>query len=142
MTETAIKQVTPPEAWEILQTSPEAALLDVRTKVEFDYVGHPMNAINIPWQEAPDWSVNQNFVNMAREALSAKMGPQADIESLPVLTICRSGKRSLAAAEALAKSGFKNVYNIEQGFEGDRDGAKHRSTINGWRFHNLPWEQS
>lgn len=142
MTETAIKQVTPPEAWEILQTSPEAALLDVRTKVEFDYVGHPMNAINIPWQEAPDWSINQNFVNMAREALSAKMGPQVDIESLPVLTICRSGKRSLAAAEALAQNGFKNVYNIEQGFEGDRDGAKHRSTINGWRFHNLPWEQS
>lgn len=142
MTDCTIKHVTPPESWEILQTSPEAALLDVRTSMEFEYVGHPMNAINIPWQEAPDWSVNQDFVDMVRKTLAARMGPEADIEALPVLTICRSGKRSLAAAEALSKSGFRNVYNIEQGFEGDRDGAKHRSTINGWRHHNLPWEQS
>jgi len=142
MTDCTIKQITPPEAWEILQTSPEAALLDVRTSMEFEYVGHPMNAINIPWQEAPDWSVNQEFVNKVRIALAARMGPETDIEALPVLTICRSGKRSLAAAEALLQSGFRNVYNIEQGFEGDRDGAKHRSTINGWRHQNLPWEQS
>ena len=137
-----VKHVTPPEAWDILQSSPEAALLDVRTSMEFEYVGHPVSAINVPWQEAPDWSVNKDFADMVRKTLSTKMGPEVDIELLPVLTICRSGKRSLAAAETLLKSGFKKVYNIEQGFEGDRDGAKHRNTINGWRHHNLPWEQS
>jgi len=142
MTDCAINHVTPPEAWEILQTSPDAALLDVRTSIEFEYVGHPMNAVNIPWQEAPDWSVNQDFVDKVRQMLAARMGSEADIEALPVLIICRSGKRSLVAAEALLKSGFRKVYNIEQGFEGDRDGAKHRSTINGWRYQNLPWEQS
>jgi rhodanese-related sulfurtransferase len=142
MTDGPIKHITPPEAWEILQTSPEAVLLDVRTSMEFEYVGHPMNAINIPWQEAPDWTVNLDFVEKVRKTLAARMGPEADIEALPILTICRSGKRSLTAAEILLKSGFRNVYNIEQGFEGDRDGAKHRSTINGWRHQNLPWEQS
>ena len=142
MTDCAINHVTPPQAWEILQTSPDAALLDVRTSIEFEYVGHPMNAVNIPWQEAPDWSVNQDFVDKVRQMLAARMGSEADIEALPVLIICRSGKRSLVAAEALLKSGFRKVYNIEQGFEGDRDGAEHRSTINGWRYQNLPWEQS
>ncbi len=142
MTGTEIKHLTPPEAWEILQTSADAVLLDVRTSMEFDYVGHPMNAINIPWQEAPDWEIKTDFVDMVRKTLASRTEGNRDIETLPVLTICRSGKRSLAAAEALSKSGFRNVYNIEEGFEGDRDGAKHRSTINGWRFHNLPWEQS
>lgn len=142
MTNTAIKHITPPEAWEILQTNDDAVLLDVRTSMEYEYVGHPMNAVNIPWQEAPDWQIRDDFVDTVRRALGARTGNSGAVESLPVLTICRSGKRSLAAAEALAKSGFRNLYNIEQGFEGDRDGTKHRSTINGWRFHNLPWEQS
>jgi len=142
MTEPAIKRVTPPEAWEILQSSADAILLDVRTNIEFEYVGHPMNAINIPWQEAPDWEIKQDFVDLVRKELAARTVIDMDVETLPVLTICRSGKRSLAAAEALSNNGFRNVYNIEQGFEGDRDGTKHRSTINGWRFHNLPWEQS
>jgi len=137
-----IKEITPPEAWEVLQSNPDATLLDVRTTMEFDYVGHPMNAINIPWKEAPAWTINPDFAGMVRKALQSRYGSDKNIESLPVMTICRSGKRSLVAAEELARNGFKEVYNVEQGFEGDRDGAKHRNTINGWRFHNLPWEQS
>lgn len=134
-------QISPPEAWEILQSSPEAVLLDVRTSVEFEYVGHPMNAVNVPWKEAPDWTVNKDFTATVRKILSAREVPEENIESVPLLTICRSGKRSQAAAEELIRQGFREVYNIDEGFEGDRDGAKHRSTINGWRFHNLPWEQ-
>ena len=142
MAEPIVTGITPPEAWEILQANPEATLFDVRTRMEFDYVGHPMNAVNVPWQEAPDWTVNPDFVDRIRQALIARLGPGKDIESIPVLTVCRSGKRSHAAAEELSRNGFRQVYNIDQGFEGDRDGAKHRSTINGWRYHNLPWEQS
>ena len=134
-------EISPPEAWEILQSNPDATLFDVRTSMEFEYVGHPMNAVNIPWKEAPGWQVNQDFVDQVKKILSDRKGSSENIESLPVLTICRSGKRSMAAAEELIKHGFREVYNIEQGFEGDRDGAKHRSMINGWRFHNLPWEQ-
>lgn len=142
MPEKTPRGISPAEAWEILQSRSEATLLDVRTSMEFDYVGHPMNAVNVPWKEAPDWNVNENFIEQVRHVLASKSGREEGIESLPVLMICRSGKRSLAAGEELIKHGFKEVYNIEQGFEGDRDGAKHRSTINGWRFQNLPWEQS
>jgi rhodanese-related sulfurtransferase len=137
-----IKEITPPEAWEILQSNPDATLVDVRTSMEFEYVGHPMNAINIPWKEAPDWTINPDFVDMVRKELQSRHGSDKNIESLQIMTICRSGKRSLVAAEELARHGFSEVYNVEQGFEGNRDGAKHRNTINGWRFHNLPWEQS
>ena len=142
MADQAVKGITPPEAWDILQSNPDATLIDVRTSMEYEYVGHPVNAINIPWKEAPDWTVNPDFVRQVREVLAKKFGSGGEAESAPVLTICRSGKRSLAAGEELAKNGFRKVYNVEEGFEGDRDGAKHRSTINGWRRHNLPWEQS
>ena len=101
-----------------------------------------MNAINIPWKEAPAWTINPDFTGMVKKALQSKYGTDKNIEALPLMIICRSGKRSLVAAEELARNGFSEVYNVEQGFEGDRDGAKHRNTINGWRFHNLPWEQS
>ena len=142
MADSIVKDISPPDAWEILQSDQNATLLDVRTSMEFSYVGHPAGAINVPWQEAPDWEIDQEFVAKVRDLLSAKSETRGNLEKLPVLTICRSGKRSRAAAEALEQGGFKILYNIDEGFEGDRDGKNHRSNINGWRFHNLPWEQS
>lgn len=136
-----VKEINPPTAWDILQENALATLIDVRTSMEFEYVGHPVGAINIPWKEAPDWQENTGFVEQVRQALHHRFPNQDTLEELPILTICRSGARSMAAAGALEQQGFKSLYNIEQGFEGDRDGAKHRSMINGWRFHNLPWEQ-
>ena len=117
-------------------------LLDVRTRIEFEYVGHPPGAINVPWKEPPDWVVDAEFVEKVRAGL-AKIYPQIEgIEELTVLMLCRSGARSRLAGEALQARGFKHVYNIAEGFEGDRDQNKHRNTINGWRVNNLPWEQS
>lgn len=142
MGNTAVTEITPPEAWEILQSQTGAVLIDVRTTMEYQYVGHPMDSIHVPWKEAPDWEVNPDFVKLVREAISKRTGKNEGIESLAVMTICRSGKRSMDAAEALVKDGFQQVYNIEEGFEGDRDSKNQRNTINGWRFHNLPWEQS
>ncbi len=137
----SIKQVTPPEAWEIIQSDDDAILLDVRTSMEYEYVGHPLNAINLPWMEAPEWEIEGNFANQVKELLSHKESAKA-MEDLPLLLICRSGKRSEAAGLEMIRQGFNEVYNVIEGFEGDRDGAKHRNMINGWRFHNLPWEQS
>ena len=117
-------------------------LLDVRTRIEFEYVGHPPGAINVPWKEPPDWVVDAEFVEKVRAGL-AKIYPQIEgIEELTVLMLCRSGARSRSAGAALQARGFKHVYNIAEGFEGDRDQNKHRNTINGWRVNNLPWEQS
>jgi rhodanese-related sulfurtransferase len=59
----------------------------------------------------------------------------------PVVLICRSGKRSLEAGNLLISKGFKEVYNVSEGFEGELDEQHHRSTNGGWRFHGLPWEQ-
>jgi len=137
-----VKEISPQAAWEILRAKPGAVLIDVRSSMEFDYVGHPLGAVNIPWKEAPEWHINPDFAGMVREMLMSVQGINTEIESLPLLLICRSGRRSYEAAEELMRHGFRNVYNVAEGFEGDRDGEKHRSTINGWRVRNLPWEQS
>lgn len=137
-----VKEVSPQAAWEILRAKPGAVLIDVRSSMEFDYVGHPLGAVNIPWKEAPAWHVNPDFSGMVREMLLSAPEINTEIESLPLLLICRSGRRSYEAAEELMRHGFRNVYNVAEGFEGDRDGEKHRGTINGWRICNLPWEQS
>ena len=69
---------------------------------------------------------------------------RADIppEDTTVLMLCRSGARSMNAAIELKKNGFSNVINIAEGFEGALDKNQHRGNIGGWRFHNLPWEQT
>jgi rhodanese-related sulfurtransferase len=58
-----------------------------------------------------------------------------------VVLLCRSGKRSAAAAEAAAKAGFTQVYNVLEGFEGDLDSQNQRGDVGGWRYWNLPWQQ-
>ena len=142
MSETSIKEISPQQAWEILEAEPQAILLDVRTSMEYEYVGHPLNALHIPWMDAPDWNIDTGFVDKVRQALVKRIGSDQGLESVAILAICRSGKRSQAAAEELARQGFDNLYNIEDGFEGDLDNNKQRNTINGWRFADLPWEQS
>ncbi len=135
-----IKSITPKEAWDKFQNDPNTVLLDVRTTMEFEYIGHPIGAIHVPLMEAPAWNTDPDFCSKVREALYR--AHDRDPETLTILAICRSGIRSNTAAELLIKNGFKNLYNVVEGFEGDRDGDKHRSMINGWKFHGLPWEQS
>ncbi len=59
----------------------------------------------------------------------------------PVVVICRSGRRSVLAGQALEAAGFTDVYNVLHGFEGSLDDQDHRGLLNGWRFDRLPWEQ-
>ena len=136
-----IPEVTPPQAMEILISDNSAVLIDVRSKVEFDYVGHPPNAISIPWKEAPEWTVNPDFVENVKKQLD-DANKDVPAENLNILMLCRSGGRSMDAAILLSKCGFSNVLNISEGFEGTIDEDRHRGNINGWRFHNLPWEQT
>ncbi len=138
MNDHQLKDVLPQEAYEILQQDKNAAIVDVRSTMEFQYVGHPIDAIHIPLMEPPHWQPTIDFVVSVQEALFDK---SVSAEDCTVLLLCRSGKRSEAAGMALLADGFNNVYNILEGFEGDLDKNAHRSSINGWRFHNLPWEQ-
>lgn len=137
-----MKELKPPAANALLEKRPEAVLIDVRSTMEYDYVGHPLNALHIPIKEPPGWETDDSFADKVKTALSKAKSSSEVIEETPVLLLCRSGKRSELAANVLIDAGFNEVYNVLEGFEGDRDDNGHRNTLNGWRFHNLPWEQS
>ncbi|MDH3354430.1 MAG: rhodanese-like domain-containing protein [Chromatiales bacterium] len=141
MSELRPTSISPKDAWEILECDPRAILIDVRSSMEYLFVGHPKGAIHIPWIDEPDWVVNPNFVRSIRELMLGGVIDAVGSGTAPVLLICRSGKRSLEAGRLLLESGFSEVSNIEEGFEGELDEAHHRSTSGGWRFHGLPWEQ-
>jgi len=136
-----IREVNPFQAWEILQADSSSVLVDVRSRFEYEYVGHPETAINIPWKELPDWKLDPDFVEKVRQQLQAIPGRKVVPEAMTILMICRSGQRSMAAAVRLVESGFAKVLNIAEGFEGGLDGEGHRGTISGWRYHRLPWKQ-
>ncbi len=129
-----IDNLTPQQSWELLQQDKTAILIDVRTQMEHAYVGHPIGAIHIPWKEAPSWEVNVNFVEAVKKLVAN--------QNVPVLLLCRSGQRSLSAAQALLEAGFTRPINIIDGFEGPLDENKHRGNKGGWTFSGLPWEQS
>lgn len=139
MSDENIRRLSPKQAADILSANTTALLIDVRSKVEFDYVGHPSDAVNVVWKDYPDWQQNPNFVAEVKAALAASGG---DDTSRPILAICRSGARSMAAATVLAAAGYTTLYNVEEGFEGDKDPAGHRGNVGGWKFHGLPWEQT
>jgi rhodanese-related sulfurtransferase len=127
-----MQHFSPKETHEFLQSHPEAVFIDVRSEMEFLFVGHASGSISIPWYDSPDWELNPHFVSEVKMASSLNR---------PVVLICRSGKRSVEAGEALERAGLKEVYNVLHGFEGDLDDLHHRGTTNGWRFDGLPWEQ-
>jgi rhodanese-related sulfurtransferase len=109
--------------------------------MEFLFVGHPRGAVHIPWIDEPEWVVNPHFATEIRKLLLGGVACDAEEGCAPIILICRSGKRSKEAGELLISNGIKNVFHIDEGFEGELDENHQRSTVGGWRFHNLPWEQ-
>ena len=135
-------ELSPKQAYQMLHDDPRALLVDIRSTMEFLFVGHPTGAVHVAWIDEPDWDINPHFVPEIRKLLLGGAVCDTDEGCAPVILICRSGKRSLEAGRALLESGLKSVYHVGEGFEGDLDDKKHRNTTNGWRFHNLPWEQT
>ncbi len=135
------KNLSPQEAMDMLESHPQAVLVDIRSSMEFLFVGHPKGAVHIPWIDEPDWVVNPHFVTEIRKLLLGGVGGETSDSSAPVILICRSGKRSLEAGRMLIQEGLKSVYHIDEGFEGDLDEHHHRNSLGGWRFRGLPWEQ-
>jgi rhodanese-related sulfurtransferase len=123
--------VTPQQAWGLLNTG-LVQLIDTRTHEERVFVGRVPNTLHIAWATGTALNRNPRFVKELENKAS---------KDRIILLICRSGKRSALAAEAATKAGFKHVYNVQQGFEGDLDEAKQRGHIGGWRLAGLPWEQ-
>jgi len=128
------------EAWTMLMNDNRAVLVDVRTPAEWNYVGFPdisqcgKETRFVMWVEFPAMTKNQHFADQVRE-----FAPNCDT---PILFLCRSGVRSVAASEAMTSAGYSACYNILQGFEGDINESRHRGTIGGWKAAGLPWVQS
>ena len=121
----------PAEAHTLMQRG--AKLVDVRTKPELLYVGRIPGSIAIEWQTYPGNRPNPEFLG----ELAAAVGKEE-----PVMFICRSGARSHGAAEAARQAGWRQSYNVLEGFEGDKDAVQHRNSLGGWRKAGLPWIQT
>lgn len=159
-----VKRILSIEALDMLNTVPDTYLLDVRTRAEYQFVGHPVGAYLIPYMFLTDELVkrdgayeyrynrrNKQFVEQV-----GKLFKKTD----NLLIISRAGTRSALAAKELSEAGFKNVYDVEDGFEGppfptfkdsNRNkyfrqlarrnkicGLDHRRHY-GWQWWGLPW---
>jgi len=125
--------VTPSEAQALLASVPDAVLVDVRTRAEWDYVGRVPGSILIEWNSYPTGTRNPRFLDELRAAVRK---PEA-----PLLFLCRSGQRSDSAARMATEAGYNKAFNVLEGFEGPKDQDGHRSTLGGWRKAGLPWIQ-
>jgi rhodanese-related sulfurtransferase len=129
-----MQHLTARQTWQFLQDHPQALFVDVRMEIEYLYVGHPPGVVHIAWYEYPEMQAHpQTFVEQVR-----REGGHA---GRPVVLLCRSGKRTVDAGQALEAAGFEQVINVLHGFEGDLDEHFQRGRVNGWRHDGLPWEQ-
>lgn len=134
--------VTPEEAWKLLADDPEVVLVDCRTEAEWRFVGVAdvsslqRDVVYVEWNRT-DGTHNDGFVD---ELIAAGVQPAEDV-ARPVVFLCRSGNRSIGAAEAATAAGIAPSYNILDGFEGNLDDDGHRGGT-GWRAIGLPWKQS
>jgi rhodanese-related sulfurtransferase len=133
------------DAYALLKDDEKAALVDVRTQAEWTWVGVPdlsdlgKAPIFVEWASYPGMRPVADFTQRVIAELTARgAGPGS-----PVLFLCRSGVRSLAAARALTAAGWGSCYNISEGFEGGLDAATHRrGALGGWRARGVPWTQT
>ena len=133
-----MRELTPPQAYEELASNKKAVLVDCRTRTEWIFVGIPdLSRIGkqVVLESIADETgqLNENFTTRIGEIASA---------NTPIYIICKIGGRSANACRLLESSGYSNVCNILEGFEGDLDQNGHRSSRDGWKYHNLPWVQS
>lgn len=132
------------DAYELLSTDVDSALVDVRTQAEWAYVGVPdltsigKTALFLEWQSFPAMRVDPGF--SAR--LSAMLQDARVTTEAPLLFLCRSGARSRHAAIAMTNAGWTRCFNIWDGFEGPLDPWRRRNVVGGWKAVNLPWSQS
>ena len=126
--------VTPAEAYALLQANPGIKLIDVRTDAERDWVGRvviaPEQHLAVQWSLYPGGTPNPDFL------------PQLQQLAQPdevLLFLCRSAARSKNAARLATENGYRYCFDILEGFEGPKDRAGHRKTVNGWCHAGLPW---
>ena len=140
------KDVTPIEAYEMFSKDPKHTfLIDVRTRPEYQMIGHPVGAYNIPLKF---WSnkFKKKYQKVENPDFAKTLLAVADPKTDTLLLMCRSAKRSRKAADLTVKAGFPEdkVFNVMGGFEGDKLKNKNsvfngRRKIGGWKNEGLPW---
>lgn len=158
------KKILSIEAYDMLNTVPYTYLIDVRTRAEYQFVGHPIGAYLFPYmfmtkelaKSGERYGYQYNVKNNSFIQEISKIVKKKD----NLLIICREGTRSALAAKDLMNAGFKNVFDIEDGFEGREfpyfkdsnrfkfyrqlakrnkiHGFNHRRHY-GWQYWGLPW---
>lgn len=158
------KKILSIEGYDMLNTVPDTYLIDVRTRAEYQFVGHPIGAYLFPYMfltqelgKADEiYGYKMTGKNKAFAAEIAKVFKKTD----NLILICRDGTRSLPAGKDLISEGFKNIYSVEDGFEGPefpfnpdpnkhkfyRQLAKRNKVFGfdhrrhyGWQWWGLPW---
>lgn len=127
----AMPATSPPAlAWQWVQAG-NAVLVDVRTDAERAWVGQVPGAKVVAWKQWPQMLMNPDFDTQLQAVVPS---------GSKVLLLCRSGVRSVAAAQRATELGLQ-AYSILEGFEGDLDANGQRGKLNGWRYRGLPWQQ-
>jgi rhodanese-related sulfurtransferase len=131
-------------AWDALGQSPEATLVDVRTRAEWAYVGVPVlsalgkSPLLMEWDVFPSGELVPDFI----ERLRGELDKRGVSKEAPLYFICRSGNRSRRAAILATEAGYSRAFNVEYGFEGRLGPDRHRGTTGSWKTEGLPWQQS
>lgn len=120
----------PVEAYALMQAGMK--LIDVRTQAELYWVGQVPGAVWVEWNSYPGGAINADFLAQLAHVAS---------KDETLMFLCRSGGRSHFAASVAAQAGWRDSYNVLEGFEGDRDPNQHRGRLNGWKVAGLPWAQ-
>ncbi|WP_321367880.1 rhodanese-like domain-containing protein [uncultured Desulfuromusa sp.] len=125
--------------------------IDVRDPIEIMFTGFTdIVDINIPFKIA-----NRNVWNEKKSVFLVELNPnfEQDIAAAlsergltkdsPIVLMCRSGgTRGAPATKSLENKGYKQIYVVTDGFEGDKikDGERKNWRLkNGWKNSGLPW---
>ncbi len=140
------KYATAVESYEMWRAKPGAVfIVDVRTPEEYDFLGHPDMAANVPamlWTGVFD--AQKKAYPLAPNAKFVEQLAQRYKKDDLIILMCRSGHRSAAAANLAAQAGFTNVYSMVDGYEGDKIADKASPAFgkrlnDGWRNSKNPW---
>ena len=125
----------------------KTVFIDVRTPAEIEFVGHAEGLdknIPIAYRVYTKYDeknhrygtiINQKFLDEVADEVKAK-GLTKDNAMLVLM--CRSGDRSAASTNLLAKNGYKKVYTVIDGFEGNK-GKTGKRDVDGWKNAGNPW---
>ncbi len=129
--------LTPQQAWDLLLSDEDALLVDVRTRGEWAQIGVPDGAEIGDRVAFVEWTTGFG----PNPAFLAELAAAGAAPDRAVVFLCRSGVRSVAAAQAATAAGIGPSYNVLRGFEGDvgPDGSRGHQ---GWRAEGLPWRQA